>query len=190
MDTAQLFLLMEKIDNGEELPSGWNATNVYKALADNIDKLADESDRLKANEIITAERSKNFAATKKVSTNEIGRFKKWMVHIFNAQEGKKFPGENFIANIVKKSTIKTTREPKFADYTNKERMKFVKYKFAWKREANADVYAALKAAGLEEFCGYEFDWDMEAVKKSNPEDVCSFTEIFDSSYVQFKPKKD
>jgi len=185
----RLFELLDLADDEKPLPEGYTVEKVFEGIRHHVDALAKESDRLKYIALETSERAKSFAETKKYASNDVSRFKSRMVVAFRDQEDKKFPGQNFTANIVKKTTIVPNRPPEFSDYTSKDRMKFVVTSFQWNKEPNADAFAALKAAGLPEFCGYKFSWDQAVMKSVPEEEISSFVDFKDSSFVQFKPKK-
>lgn len=185
----RLFQLLDDVDEGKELPEGYTIKKVFEGIRHHVDALAVESDRLKYVALETSDRAKAFAETKKYASNDVSRFKERMVFAFREQADKKFPGQNFTANIVKKTTIAPNRPPDFSDYTSKERMKFVITHFEMKKEPDAEVFTALKAAGLPDYCGYKFSWDQAALKKADSSEISSFCDFKDSSYVQFKPKK-
>ena len=190
MNIEEILRYLDDIDEGQALPQGLTEKVIIKELVSKIDGLAIKSDELKYNVEQTKDRATAFRETAKVCKNEFERFKERMVFCFKEQEGKKFPGKDFVANIVRKFTWKPKRLPTFDDYSNPKRHKFVVAGFEWKQEPNADVFTALKNAGFEEYCGFKFYWDKDAIKACKDEsEISDFCELIDSSYVQFKPKK-
>jgi len=190
MNTYDLLQALDIFDETEKLPEGVkDQAELFRLLSNKIDDLAYVKDKLESVEKECKSRSDKFAATKKVASNDVARFKKRAVDIFKSQDGKKFPGSDFTASIVRKKTLKTSRPPEFKDYTDKKMEKFVIASFEYKKEPNAEVYSLLKREGFGDFCGFKFDWNYDLIKTKDFADVAHFCYEQDSSYVKFAPKK-
>lgn len=190
LTTEQIIAYLEKIENDEPLPDGITAEQLMSELPKKIDALAMVKDRLESTADETKKRADRFATARKQAKTSLDNFKKRMVFIFRDQEGKKFPGTDFVATVVKKFAPRPIRQPTLDDWTDPKIEKFIKPRFEYTQPPDADIFSFLKSNQYGHYIDMELEWNIDAIKNADSDDIKSFTEIVDAgSHVKFSPKK-